>query len=61
MPSQKYVGVDSHGRVASFHKNIFGGSTPLLLKNVIWEVKGGALDKGKSNRVIVGTCNSRYY
>ena len=27
----------------------------MLLKNVIREVKGGAIDKGKSYRVIVGT------
>ena len=55
MPSSKYIAVDSHARIPSFHKNIFGGSAPLLLKNFIREVKGSVSDESKSNRVIVGT------
>ena len=57
MPSSKYVAIDSHARIPSFHKNIYGGSASVLLKNIIREpIKGGALnDEGKSNKVIVGT------
>ena len=57
MPSSRYIAVDSHSRIPSFHKNIYGGAAPLLLKNIIRQpiIKGGDLDGGKSNRVIVGT------
>ena len=44
--AEKYIAVDSHARIPSFHKNIFGGATPLLLKNVIGELKVSALDEG---------------
>ena len=57
MPSSKYIAVDSHLRIPLFYKNIYGGAAPLLLKNIIRQpiIKGGDLDGGKSNRVIVGT------
>ena len=55
MPSSRYIAVDSHARIPTFHKNIFGRSAPLLLKDVIREVKGGSLEKCKRKSVVVGT------
>ena len=55
MPSSKYIAVDSHARIPSLHKNIYGGAAPLLLKNVIRQVKSGALNEGTSNSFIVET------
>ena len=59
MPSNRYVGISSKGRMKGFsetskNNQIVGGEVPLLLKNLIkTPITGSGINEGKSN-IMVG-------